>query len=744
MIVKRSRPPPPTAQRCPPGQRDTRHLSEIQSNSRLLLRPTPRVGLEPAQARSERWTQVNLWRESRARSAHLHGVPPRPAHLPPYNVPRPRPVIAARRCRRAAGVTTSARRPALRSSPAHLLTCSGSSPPSSPLPPPLEGALMFFSTMVSKLTSLQQELLSALLDSGVTKDLLIQALQDMDPSPAAFGLKAENPQPSPPGGDAESRPVFHTLTNGHGKGAKSSGDEGSEDGDDFDTPPILRELQALDTEEAAELRAEVERMLSEDPWHAARTIKGYMQQHNIPQREVVDVTRLNQSHLSQHLNKGTPMKTSKRAALYTWYVRKQREIMRQFGHLQGSGSSDTDKGSEDQVLFLFPEFSEPGQSSGPPGEAVSSEPASKRLRRNRFKWGPASQDILYQAYERQKNPSKEEREALVEECNRAECVQRGVSPSKAHGLGSNLVTEVRVYNWFANRRKEEAFRQKLAMDSYPVHSIGTLPPQTSVSPPSKMQEVRYSHQGSSEVASSAAVNHHGNSGMPSTELLLQQVSPSGLDPSHSLLSSGTKMISVSGGVLPPVSTLTNIHSLSQSSHQHHAQTQSLIMTIAQSLNPSQSVPVINSIGGSLTALTAQPMQFAQQPLASSHLQAPPAPAHVAQQPFMAAVTHAHMYPHKQEAPQYPHPSRFPPTMVVTDTGSIGHLSSMSSSKQCPLQAWISWTSRKKLRRAAGVGLVQTEEVRRRSPNKSEAAASKCCLRMGKRIKTVTMTMAPGS
>jgi hypothetical protein len=53
-----------------------------------------------------------------------------------------------------------------------------------------------------------------------------------------------------------------------------------------------------------------------------------MQQHNIPQREVVDVTGLNQSHLSQHLNKGTPMKTQKRAALYTWYVRKQREVLR--------------------------------------------------------------------------------------------------------------------------------------------------------------------------------------------------------------------------------------------------------------------------------------------------------------------------------------------------------------------------------------------------------------------------------
>lgn len=72
-----------------------------------------------------------------------------------------------------------------------------------------------------------------------------------------------------------------------------------------------------------------------------------------------------------------------------------------------------------------------------------------------------------------------------------------MSPSKAHGLGSNLVTEVRVYNWFANRRKEEAFRQKLAMDAYnsgqPPHTMNLLLShgsphhnQPSTSPPSKM------------------------------------------------------------------------------------------------------------------------------------------------------------------------------------------------------------------------------------------------------------------
>nr|XP_033777675.1 hepatocyte nuclear factor 1-beta [Geotrypetes seraphini] len=556
--------------------------------------------------------------------------------------------------------------------------------------------------MVSKLTSLQQELLNALLSSGVTKDALIQTLEDMIPTPS-FGVKLENLQMSPVN-DPDSKPVFHTLTNGHSKG-KLSGDEGSEDGDDFDTPPILKELQSLNTEEAAEQRAEVDRMLSEDPWRAAKMIKGYMQQHNIPQREVVDVTGLNQSHLSQHLNKGTPMKTQKRAALYTWYVRKQREILRQFNQtVQGSGNM-TDKSSQDQLLFLFPEFHQQSQVPGQPDDSCI-EPINKKMRRNRFKWGPASQQILYQAYERQKNPSKEEREALVEECNRAECLQRGVSPSKAHGLGSNLVTEVRVYNWFANRRKEEAFRQKLAMDAYstgqPHSHVNPLlshssphHTQPSTSPPIKLQGVRYSQQGSNEVTSSSSISHHGNSGLATSQAVLQQVSPAGLDPSHSLLDG--KMISVTGGGLPPVSTLTNIHSLSQSVH-HNPQSQNLIMTplsgvmaIAQNLNTSQaqSVPVINSVAGSLAAL--QSVQFSQQ-LHSPHQQQimQQSPVHMGQQPFMATVTqlqNSHMYSHKQEPPQYSHTPRFPSAMVVTDTSSISTLTNMSSSKQCPLQAW---------------------------------------------------------
>ncbi|XP_014750133.1 PREDICTED: hepatocyte nuclear factor 1-alpha [Sturnus vulgaris] len=545
--------------------------------------------------------------------------------------------------------------------------------------------------MVSKLTHLQVELLEALLESGLTKETLIKALSEAEP----YGLQSEsqraiNALQSEKG---EPCPDIPNLPNGMGE-SRVSEDETSDDGEEF-TPPIMKELENLSPEEAAHQKAVVERLLQEDPWRVAKMVKSYLQQHNIPQREVVDTTGLNQSHLSQHLNKGTPMKTQKRAALYTWYVRKQREVAQQFTHAGQGILTD---------------------------EPMGDDLPTKKGRRNRFKWGPASQQILFQAYERQKNPSKEEREALVEECNRAECIQRGVSPSQAQGLGSNLVTEVRVYNWFANRRKEEAFRHKLAMDTFsgpqpssapPLtpHSSSSLQPPPALSP-SKVHGVRYNQQPASEAESSSS-NHHGNSSMVTTQTILHQVSPPGLEPSQNLLSTDTKLVSAPGGTLPPVSTLTALHSLEQSPHTLSQQTQNLIMASlpgvmaigageTPSLAPAftntgastlviglastqpQSVPVINSMGSSLTTL--QPVQFSQQ-LHSSYQQPlmQQVQSHINQSPFMATMAQIQnphtLYGPKSEVTQYTHTGLLPQTMVITDTANLSALTNLTPTKQ---------------------------------------------------------------
>lgn len=481
--------------------------------------------------------------------------------------------------------------------------------------------------MTNRLTALQEQLVWALLESGLSRDVLIQAMGELE------------------------RDRLGGVAGGAEKTERGDG-ESSEEGEMDFPPPIFRDLEKLDPDEAAKLRAEVDRLLQEDPWHVAKMVKSYMQQHNLPQREVVESTGLNQSHLSQHLNKGTPMKNQKRAALYTWYVKKQCEISQQFTNAKHG----------------LPTVEEPGEDN-------------RKGRRNRFKWGPASLQILFHAYERQKNPSKEEREGLVEECNRAECLQRGVSPSQLAGLGSNLVTEVRVYNWFANRRKEEAFRHKLALDTPYANSSGTS--SNPALPPSPEHGLKYSQQISCDTLSSV----RGTGGERVGRLV---VSPVPLEPSHTLLENHNSKTVSSGGSLPPVSTLTSLHSLSSSTSSQGLIMASLpsVMSLGESSlliglasTQPQTVPVINNVPGGFTTL--QPISFQQQlhgspqPHLSQQLQ-----SHMGASPFMATMAPlpCHMY-NKSDSPQYHSSSLLSQAMVIADSSSLGTLTSLAAVRQ---------------------------------------------------------------
>ncbi|KAG5840695.1 hypothetical protein ANANG_G00191430 [Anguilla anguilla] len=443
--------------------------------------------------------------------------------------------------------------------------------------------------MAGRLSALQEQLIWALLGSGLSREVLVQALGELERERASAG----------------------------GESGDKGGGESSEEGEEDFPPPIFRELDRLPPEEAARQRAEVDRLLQEDPWHVAKMVKSYMQQHNLPQREVEEGRNQPAIHKCQP------------------------------GILLGEES----------------------------GEDV------RKGRRNRFKWGPASQQILFQAYERQKNPSKEEREGLVDECNRAECLQRGVSPSQLAGLGSNLVTEVRVYNWFANRRKEEAFRHKLALDT--PYNSQTASSSSHALPTSPSHGMKYTQQVANE---SLGSGHHVDRSVGGRLV----VSPVQLEPSHTLLETHHKPVS-GGGPLPPVSTLTALHSLSASP----APPQSLIMASLPSVmslgesslliglasSQPQTVPVINNVGGGFTTL--QPISFQQQ-LHTSHQQpiAQQFSNHMGPSSFMATMAQlpCHMYS-KSELSSYTPSSLLSQAMVITDSSSLGTLTSLTAVRQ---------------------------------------------------------------
>ncbi|KAG8146418.1 hypothetical protein E2320_012767 [Naja naja] len=220
--------------------------------------------------------------------------------------------------------------------------------------------------------------------------------------------------------------------------------------------------------------------------------------------------------------------------------------------------------------------------------------------------------------------------------------------------------------------------------------------------------MRYGQQPVSETDSS---NNSQHNSITTTQTILHQAS----SPSLCSTSSGpdTKMISAPGGSLPPVSTLTALHSLDPNSHTLSHQTQNLIMAslpgvmaigpgdtpslaptftntgastlvIGLASTQAQSVPMINNMGSSLTTL--QPVQFSQQ-LHPSYQQPimQQVQSHLNQSPFMATMAqiqapHA-LYSHKPEVTQYAHTSLLPQTMVITDTANLSTLASLTPTKQ---------------------------------------------------------------
>lgn len=83
---------------------------------------------------------------------------------------------------------------------------------------------------LSRLTALQEQLISALLESGLSRDILVQAMGELERNRASGG-------------------------------AERGGGESSEEGEMDFPPPIFRELEKLSPEEASKLRAEVDQLL---------------------------------------------------------------------------------------------------------------------------------------------------------------------------------------------------------------------------------------------------------------------------------------------------------------------------------------------------------------------------------------------------------------------------------------------------------------------------------------------------
>ncbi|XP_003390473.1 PREDICTED: hepatocyte nuclear factor 1-alpha-A-like isoform X1 [Amphimedon queenslandica] len=167
-------------------------------------------------------------------------------------------------------------------------------------------------------------------------------------------------------------------------------------------------------------------LLQRDQSLVAQAIRKYLHQYSIPQREVVEKTGINQSHLSQHFTRGVPIKPAKRVKLYHWFEQDQ---------LQRTGKLLTADGSLTSVL--------------------ESPKVEGYRRRPRWRWSPVATQILTEAFKKNRFPTREQRLELSRICCEAESAMNNGEPLQVQGASgdSEGITEQRINTWFTNRRK---------------------------------------------------------------------------------------------------------------------------------------------------------------------------------------------------------------------------------------------------------------------------------------------------
>ncbi|XP_066553601.1 homeobox-containing protein 1 isoform X2 [Amia ocellicauda] len=194
------------------------------------------------------------------------------------------------------------------------------------------------------------------------------------------------------------------------------------------------------TEEELDIDDKVEELMRRDSSIIKEEIKAFLANRRISQAVVAQVTGISQSRISHWLlQQGSDLSEQKKRAFYRWY--------------------QLEKTSPGATLNMRPaplamEDAEWRQTPPP----VSSTPGSFRLRRgSRFTWRKECLAVMESYFNENQYPDEAKREEIANACNAV--IQK---PGKKLS-DLERVTSLKVYNWFANRRKEIKRRANIAI-----------------------------------------------------------------------------------------------------------------------------------------------------------------------------------------------------------------------------------------------------------------------------------------
>ncbi|XP_065327332.1 homeobox-containing protein 1 isoform X2 [Pelmatolapia mariae] len=348
-------------------------------------------------------------------------------------------------------------------------------PRTEPLPgrlsvsPPPSDARMECCEVEPRYTIEQIDLLQRLRLSGMTKPQIIHALESLErldpdhrpshcdshPAPSNNAPATAAPAPSSSSSSSASSLSLASAT------TQTSGLDGAalSPSNSFEAspPPLYPPTVAVQRsfsydmmgEEDWDLEEKVEEYMRRDSNLVKEEIKTFLNNRRISQAIVGQVTGISQSYISQWLlQQGLEMSDSKRRAFYRWYLLER-----------------NNPGATLSMRSLVKE--EPDWRTGiMTGERAGIVGGPLRLRRgSRFTWRKECQSIMESFFMENQYPDEAKREEIANACNSV--IQKpGCKLSEFE-----RVTALKVYNWFANRRKEMKRRANIEAAILESHGI---------------------------------------------------------------------------------------------------------------------------------------------------------------------------------------------------------------------------------------------------------------------------------
>ncbi|KPP78208.1 hypothetical protein Z043_102296, partial [Scleropages formosus] len=309
----------------------------------------------------------------------------------------------------------------------------------------------------------QIDLLQRLRLSGMSKPQIIQALESLerlDPTPQRQPCcDTHAPPGSAPPPAAPSSSSFSSLTSATTQTPTLDASLSPSNSCEASSPPLYptgagqKSFSYDAVEEDWDLEEKVEEYMRRDSSLVKEEIKAFLNNRRISQAIVGQVTGISQSYISQWLlQQGLEMSESKRRSFYRWYLLER--------NTPGSATS---------LRPLVKEEPDWRAGTSPGGSGAVNGPV--RLRRgSRFTWRKECQSIMESFFVENQYPDEAKREEIANACNFV--IQKpGCKLSEFE-----RVTALKVYNWFANRRKEMKRRANIEAAILESHGIEVQSP----------------------------------------------------------------------------------------------------------------------------------------------------------------------------------------------------------------------------------------------------------------------------